>query len=601
MARIAEKLKSPVVERLDLTRHYITFDCDFACYMVLNPSSSDKLEGSDVVGIPIGSWQVDAWSFLTKDHYPNRAGFSAVFVYDADKVNPPDTETPSVRYSDVDIAHAVSGLRGQPVNITQFTCTEAMPVQITTPDKEPLTVSTSGIMYDPAICFASEKDLLAVSGFARLLDASEKQGLSLQDRENSRVYDIDLARLSLNARWNKVSLRLFPSGVGTLSNFVDSPASDCIPFSPNRLFLEFGYDVAQLGEKKGRVYQYEAVSRGARSSLEEKTAALSDAFAAYSALDSAYTQAVFERDNWQSGDGLPSVIVNDIKHKVFDKFSAGEIGGWTYDPVHNPALNERFAFSVPFDGAAMSEKDSAVWAAFSPLLGGLSLADIKADFDRMADLYKASGELFPKLIFGAIRSYDSYGNLQGGPYLNFLFRSKGTDYLMPLQSRLEIDLASVSFASFSRVMSALGAWTDSAIDFDFWAEDTSSSGSYSPPLADVNEWRGASDVKVSEYLAGKVTALEPEYSDALAAYGEAQTEKEEAETTLQEAESQLEEAREALEEYTSKDDSVILIDTILWYSQPFTAFKKDSSGRSKAVSFPSVSASQRPYFFGSIQ
>lgn len=174
MARIAEKLKNPIVERLDLTRHYITFDCDFACYMVLNPSSADRLEGSDVVGIPIGSWQVDAWSFLTKDHYPNRAGFSAVFVYDAEKVCPPDTETPSVRYSDIDIAHAVSGLRGQPVNITQFTCQEAMPVQITTPDKEPLTVSTSGIMYSPSSTFGHKKDVLSVQGLSSELSVEEK-------------------------------------------------------------------------------------------------------------------------------------------------------------------------------------------------------------------------------------------------------------------------------------------------------------------------------------------------------------------------------------------------------------------------------------------
>jgi hypothetical protein len=134
MAFIAEKLEKPVVERLDLTRHYITFDCDFACYMVLNPSRADLLEGSDVVQIPIGSWQVDAWRLLVKEDYPNHAGFSAVFVYDETMIDDIIRHRPSVRYSDVDIAHAVSGLRGQPVNVTQFTCSKPMPVQLAAAD-----------------------------------------------------------------------------------------------------------------------------------------------------------------------------------------------------------------------------------------------------------------------------------------------------------------------------------------------------------------------------------------------------------------------------------------------------------------------------------
>lgn len=251
MAFIAEKLEKPVVERLDLTRHYITFDCDFPCYIVLNPSSADCLEGSDVVQVPVGAWQVDAWKFLVKEDFPNRAGFSAVFVYDEKKIIPPDTGRPETRYSDIDIAHMVSGLRGQPVNITQFSCTEAMPVQITTPDKEPLSVSSQGVMYNPATTFDSEEHLLNVLGLARRLSDTEKAELqkippSMVYDTTENIYDIDLSRLSLGVSLSPYSLRLFPSGVGSLVISSDSGFAPSIPFVPNRLLLSYGIDKGSI-------------------------------------------------------------------------------------------------------------------------------------------------------------------------------------------------------------------------------------------------------------------------------------------------------------------------------------------------------------------
>ena len=279
MARIEEKLKNPVVERLDLTRHYITFDCDFACYMVLNPSSADCLEGSDIVGVPIGSWQIDAWRLLTKEDYPNRAGFSAVFVYDAALIGVDDNQRPTTRYSDVDIAHAVSGLRGQPVNITQFTCHEAMPVQITTPDKEPLTVSSQGIMYDPADSFHTKRDIDLISGLAFTLEDADKQVYSsfLSDVKND-VYSLDLSRISLNARFGKTLLRLFPSGVGTLVSLSGATPSSCIPFVPCRLLCEYGVDRAKEGALLGEVSTARAYAGSIDARLEHWDESRLDAY-----------------------------------------------------------------------------------------------------------------------------------------------------------------------------------------------------------------------------------------------------------------------------------------------------------------------------------
>ena len=69
-------------ERLNLSRHYLTVDCDFTCYLVLNPSGSIPSEGTDICALHVGAWQIDAWTLLTKKDFPNQAGFSACLVWD---------------------------------------------------------------------------------------------------------------------------------------------------------------------------------------------------------------------------------------------------------------------------------------------------------------------------------------------------------------------------------------------------------------------------------------------------------------------------------------------------------------------------------------
>lgn len=111
-------------ERLNLSRHYLTIDCDFTCFLVLNPSGQIPSEGTDICALHVGAWQIDAWTLLTKKDFPNQAGFSACLVWDKTLVIEGSTSAPQVVESDIDTANSVSTLKGQPVNITGF----SMPV-----------------------------------------------------------------------------------------------------------------------------------------------------------------------------------------------------------------------------------------------------------------------------------------------------------------------------------------------------------------------------------------------------------------------------------------------------------------------------------------
>lgn len=106
-------------ERLNLSRHYLTIDCDFTCFLVLNPSGQIPSEGTDIAVFHVGAWQVNAWNFLTKKDFPNQAGFSACLVWDKTLVTD-NARAPSAVESDIDTANSVSNLRGQPVNIVGF-------------------------------------------------------------------------------------------------------------------------------------------------------------------------------------------------------------------------------------------------------------------------------------------------------------------------------------------------------------------------------------------------------------------------------------------------------------------------------------------------
>lgn len=118
-------------ERLNLSRHYLTVDCDFTCYIVLNPSGNIPSEGTDICALHTGAWQIDAWTFLTKKEFPNQAGFSACLVWDKTLVSG-TAHAPQCVESDIDTANSVSSLKGQPVNIVGFSMAsgEALPVNI---------------------------------------------------------------------------------------------------------------------------------------------------------------------------------------------------------------------------------------------------------------------------------------------------------------------------------------------------------------------------------------------------------------------------------------------------------------------------------------
>ena len=118
-------------ERLDLTRHYLTIDCDFTVYLVLNSSGAVPAEGTDICVLHTGSWQIDAWSLLTKKDFPNQAGFTAHLVWDKTLVKD-GYNAPQAMESDIDTANSVSSLKGQPVNITGFSMPQGqtLPVSI---------------------------------------------------------------------------------------------------------------------------------------------------------------------------------------------------------------------------------------------------------------------------------------------------------------------------------------------------------------------------------------------------------------------------------------------------------------------------------------
>lgn len=133
---MATKVPIPVenvaFERLNLSRHYLTIDCDFTCFLVLNPSGSIPSEGTDICALHVGAWQIDAWTLLTKKDFPNQAGFSACLVWDKTLVVEGSTSAPHVVESDIDTANSVSTLKGQPVNIVGFSMASgaALPVNI---------------------------------------------------------------------------------------------------------------------------------------------------------------------------------------------------------------------------------------------------------------------------------------------------------------------------------------------------------------------------------------------------------------------------------------------------------------------------------------
>ena len=589
MARIAEKLSSPVVERLDLTRHFITFDCDFACYMVLNPSSADSLEGSDVVGIPIGSWQVDAWSFLTKEAYPNRAGFSAVFVYDAEKVNPPDTQTPSVRYSDVDIAHAVSGLRGQPVNITQFTCAEAMPVQITTPDKEPLTVSSQGIQYDPKSTFDTEKDVLDVSGLASELSAADKAVYAsfLSDVKN-HCYEIDLARLSLNARFGKELLRLYPSGVGSLVTLDGSSPSACIPFTPNRLVSEFGFDpVIKAGFEKAVSDAKKAVELD-QGAIEHTQQVISDDRERLSGCNARYGSAVADNKAFVENDIVPSERMEAIKRDCWASWCSG--ASWSM-----PVLPVCVQFRVPASGETLAGRDSQVWGVLSKYLPD----DV---VDGLAQLDKADVPYRPRSPYTL-----AFNSNQRGKFSVTYLTDKGEvvsigGYRKEDGTYSTFDLKDVLFEAFDEIMTCLGAWTSARFNADWWKKWVDNDifhGSFADSSGPVKDyWAGYSSLSPS---------LEKAVSDALSDVLEAEKALDEDVKALADLEEDLDRdtklvpVKEAeLSAYLADSDSVILLRFILIYCYPYTAFKKDPTGASKVLCWKCGQSSQ-PVFTGSVQ
>ena len=223
MAYISEKLREPVSVRLDFTRHFISLDCSFPFYLVVNPTRPDCLEGTDVGLVPTGGFEIDAWTLLSKDYFPNNPGFIAVLVYDKALVN--DSEgfnAPVLHYHDVDFGKVVSGHNGQSVNITGFDMATSMPVTISTPDKKPLTVSNVEVSYSADILLGSRESLAGLQGFSRKLSAEEVKVLGLIDEQDFdyvddvQAYDLELCRASLTAyeKGNESRfLKLFPSGV----------------------------------------------------------------------------------------------------------------------------------------------------------------------------------------------------------------------------------------------------------------------------------------------------------------------------------------------------------------------------------------------------
>ena len=138
-------------ERLDLSRHYLVVDCDFTCFLVLNPSGEVPVEGTDICALHTGAWQIDAWKLLTKKDFPNQAGFVACLVWDKTLISD-SVRAPACVESDIDTANSVSSLKGQPVNITGFSMPsgEVLPVNVYSgdspvSDENPL--STRGLRW----------------------------------------------------------------------------------------------------------------------------------------------------------------------------------------------------------------------------------------------------------------------------------------------------------------------------------------------------------------------------------------------------------------------------------------------------------------------
>lgn len=253
MAYIAEKLREPVSVRLDLTRHFISLDCSFPCYLVVNPTRPDCLEGTDVGLVPTGGFEIDAWTLLSKDYFPNNPGFIAVLVYDKALVN--DSEgfgAPVLHYHDVDFGKVVSGHNGQSVNITGFDMATSMPVTISTPDKKPLTVSNVEVSYSADILLGSRESLAGLQGFSRKLSAEEVKALGLIDKQDFdyvddvAAYDLELCRASLTAyeKGNESRfLKLFPSGVCASQH--DATTAQ-FPFVPSRAIVLYSPDFSNL-------------------------------------------------------------------------------------------------------------------------------------------------------------------------------------------------------------------------------------------------------------------------------------------------------------------------------------------------------------------
>lgn len=128
-------------ERLDLSRNYLQIDCDFICYIVLNPSGDVPLGGTDVCALHVGSWQIDCWSFLTDKFTKGTAGFSACLCWDK-TLESGTAFRPQYAESDIDTANSISSLRGQPVNITGFSLADGLSLPVTTVDGQPINVVT---------------------------------------------------------------------------------------------------------------------------------------------------------------------------------------------------------------------------------------------------------------------------------------------------------------------------------------------------------------------------------------------------------------------------------------------------------------------------
>lgn len=178
--------------KLDLSRHYNVVDCDFSCYLVLNPSGDIPYKGTDIALLRVGSWQLDTWSFLTKKDFPNNAGFSACLVWDKTQVNDAQS-APTVKESDVDIANSVSNLKGQPVNITGFSMASGEGLPIQNAENNPFFVHVinpidvvTGEPLPTTIDVKKDSELpIVYNGFKKMLFYS----LDLYDDDNNLLYD----------------------------------------------------------------------------------------------------------------------------------------------------------------------------------------------------------------------------------------------------------------------------------------------------------------------------------------------------------------------------------------------------------------------------